>query len=258
MEGSLSVDGVARHYRLYVPTGYTGDQAVALILNFHGFGATSLEEEGLSGMSKKAEQAGFIVAYPDGLSRAWNDGTGAKDQEDIAFARQLIQSLEARYHIDPKRVYATGISNGGGMTNRLACAMADQIAAIGPVAGAYNLWLECKPSRPVPVVAFHGLADQIVPFAGSQPESMLPPIITWATAWAERNNCDPIQQENDLKPDVHVSTWGNCQNNADVVLYAIDNHGHSWPGSNFLKEITSQSINATDVMWDFFQAHPMK
>lgn len=257
MEGTLKVNGAARHYRLYVPTGYSGDQDVALILNFHGFGANSLDEEELSGMSLKAEKAGFIVAYPDGLNRAWNDGTGPRQQDDVAFARELIQSLATRYHIDPRRVYATGISNGGGMTNRLACELADQIAAIGPVAGAYNLWQDCAPSRPIPVIAFHGTADQIVPFAGSRPESILPPIAAWAKAWAERNHCNPLEKETDLHPDVHVSTWGNCKNDAEVILYVIDNHGHSWPGSSFLKEITSQSVNATDVMWDFFEKHPM-
>jgi polyhydroxybutyrate depolymerase len=108
-EGSLVVDGVNRHYLLYVPASYSGSAPVALILNFHGMGATSLDEEGLSGMSGKAEKEGFIVVYPDGIDKAWNDGSGPESIDDLNFVITLVTTLEGQYSIDPKRIYATGI-----------------------------------------------------------------------------------------------------------------------------------------------------
>lgn len=101
LEGTLTVSGVNRHYLLYFPTGYNISSPVALIINFHGLGADSLDEEGLSGMSGKAEKEGFIVVYPDGLNKAWDDGTGQGDKADLDFVSALIQTLEGKYSIDP-------------------------------------------------------------------------------------------------------------------------------------------------------------
>lgn len=143
------------------------------------------------------------------------------------------------------------------MTNRVGCALSNLVAAIGPVSGAYNLWKDCQPSRPVPVVAFHGTADQVVPYGGIGVGNLVPPIPEWAAGWAERNGCGKTLTTTHPRSDVKIDTWGNCKDNASVVLYSIDNQGHSWPGSRFLPEITSQAVNATDVMWEFFKAHPM-
>jgi polyhydroxybutyrate depolymerase len=256
-ESSLAVKAVTRNYRLYVPTGYTGRSPVALVINFHGWGATSQQEEGLSGMSAKAEQEGFIVVYPDGLDQAWNDVPGSAGSNDLDFVKALIRTLTGQYSIDPKRIYATGISNGGGMTNRVGCALSDLVAAIAPVEGAYNLWKECRPGRPVPVVAFHGTTDSVVPYFGVGYGNISPPIPEWAAGWAQRNGCAAAPSRANPHPDVRIDTWDSCKSGATVVLYSIDHHGHSWPGSRFFPQITSQAVNATDVMWDFFEAHPM-
>jgi polyhydroxybutyrate depolymerase len=198
------------------------------------------------------------VVYPDGLNHTWYDGLGPNGEADLQFIRNLISYIESQYSIDPKRIYATGISNGGGMTNRLGCDMADLIAAIAPDSGAYNFWENCSPSRPVPVLAFHGLVDNLVPYEGGNPRIMEPPIEEWAASWAGRNGCSPTPQLTTPVETVTVRTWSNCQDNADVILYTLENHGHSWPGSSVMpKAITSQAINATDVMWEFFIAHPM-
>ncbi len=109
----------------------------------------------------------------------------------------------------------------------------------------------------MPVMAFHGTADHIVPYNGSANSSMEPPIHDWAAGWASRNGCDANPTLTFQQPDVKGETWENCTANALVVLYTIDKHGHSWPGSQLLPGITSQAINATDLMWDFFVAHPM-
>jgi polyhydroxybutyrate depolymerase len=254
---TITSGGTTRIYLLHVPPSYQSGTPMPLVLNFHGLEESPAEQELLSGMSAKADGAGFIVVYPEGINKLWADIPGAAGNADKQFIRDLVQSLEKEYSIDPKRVFATGISNGGGMTNRVGCDLADVFATIGPVSGAYNLWRDCGPSRPVPVVAFHGLADKIVPYDGVKLSAIAPPIRDWAAAWAERDQCGSTPVTKQVSSGVTSDTWQNCQGNAVVVLYTIQNHGHSWPGSHFLPEITSQEINATDVMWEFFKAHPM-
>ncbi len=161
--------------------------------------------------------------------------------------------MEKELSIDPARIYATGISNGGGMANRLACDMADIVAAIAPVSGAYLSWQDCSPSRPVPVVAFHGTADQIVPYDGLG--RTMPPIRGWAAAWAGRNDCSTTPTVTLQNGEVMGETWGDCS--AEVVLYTIEGRGHSWPGSGLVPglDVATRDIVATDVIWEFFAAH---
>jgi len=263
-EDQILSGGVARHFLLHVPPSYDG-MPIPLVLNFHGYGSNSRQQENLSGMSQKADEVGFIVVYPDGLAsypqsvkQAWYTGPGGQGDADRQFMRDLIDHLEDRYTIDPKRIYATGISNGGEMTDRLACDLSDVIAAVAPDAGAYNFWENCGPSRPVPVLAFHGLDDAIIPYTGNEPHAMTPSIETWAAAWAVRNECRSGPEISTPADTVTVRTWTDCGQNADVILYTLEGHGHSWPGSAVMPpRITSQAVNATDLMWDFFTQHPM-
>lgn len=250
--------GIVRRYLLHVPASYDPSTRTALIFNFHGYDVTTEEEESLSGMSAKADQAGFIVVYPEGLNKGWSDGPGPYGLHDLEFVRDLIGTLEGQYNIDPKRIYATGMSNGGGMANRVGCSMADLFAAIAPDAGAYNFWQDCNPTRPMPVLAFHGLEDALAPYAGGGIDTMEPPVEDWAAAWARRDGCNAGPAVTAPVQAVTVRTWSACQGNAEVVLYTLAGEGHSWPGSPTMpKEITSQAINATDIMWTFFKAHPM-
>ena len=171
-------------------------------------------------------------------------------------AYQLIDTLVGRLSIDPKRVYALGFSNGGGLVDNLGCFLSDKIAAIAPVAGAYIYWAECNPSRPVPVLAFHGTADEAVPYRGGG--SSIP---NWAGAWAGRNGCEPQPKNTSPEENVIIDTWGNCAENAIVTLYTIEGGGHVWPGSPLWENLRKlegypQGVVATDLIWDFFQAHP--
>ena len=249
--------GEKRHFYLYVPPSYDGNPT-ALIFNFHGYGSNSIQEEKLSGMSAKADEAGFIVVYPDGNQAAWFTGPIPQGDADRQFVRDLAAHISSLYHIDPKRIYATGMSNGGGMANRVACNLADLFAAVAPNAGAYNYWEDCSPSRPIPVLAFHGTEDGVVPYEGGKSQDIAPPIEAWASAWAERNGCASTPDITTPVDTVTMRSWSNCDENADVILYTLEHHGHSWPGTSVqLPGVTSQAINATDIMWDFFQAHPM-
>jgi polyhydroxybutyrate depolymerase len=196
------------------------------------------------------------VVYPAGLEQKWNVFPSAAMDADLRFIRDIILTLQREYSLDPKRIYATGISNGGGMANRLACDLSDVIAAIAPVAGAYNAWKNCYPSRPVPVLAFHGLDDQIAPYAGVGRGNVEPPIQDWASAWAKRNGCDPAPAALSQTATMTVEQWQNCEAGSKVILYTLANHGHSWPGTNYLPAaITSNEVNATDLILQFFQNH---
>ncbi len=257
-EGQITSGGLLRQYLLHVPPTYQAGTPTPLVFNFHGYDSNSRQQESLSGMSLKADEAGFIVVYPDGLNRGWSDGPGPDGLHDLEFVRDLIGSLESQYTIDPKRIYATGMSNGGGMANRIGCSMADLFAAIAPDAGAYNFWQDCNPSRPMPVLAFHGLEDRLAPYAGGGPNLMEPPIEEWAAGWAQRDGCTDAPSVTAPADQVTLRTWSGCQGNAEVVLYTLADEGHSWPGSQTMPPaITSQAVNATDLMWDFFAAHPM-
>ena len=169
--GAIKVGGKTREYIVHLPHGYDGRTALALVFVLHGGTQSPESAERMSGMSRKADKENFIVVYPrgTGLLPTWNSGNccGYAFREkvnDVGFLRALLEKVEHDYSVDPKRIFMTGISNGGMMSYRAACEMADQIAAIAPVEGAQNL--NCRPSAPVSVLVFHGTADRLVAFDG--------------------------------------------------------------------------------------------
>jgi polyhydroxybutyrate depolymerase len=246
-----------RGFRLHVPPNYEPGIPLPLVIDLHGLGSNASQQERLSQMSAKADQEGFVVVYPQavGAPAAWYTGVGAETIADVIFLRDLIDFLQERLAIDPERVYATGFSNGGGMANRLGCAIAGKLAAIASVSGAYLLGESCRPDRPLPVLAFHGTDDKVVPYEGDQ---FLPPVRDWAAAWAERNGCEPEPDVVYQQGGVVGESWQGCEQGADVTLYTIEGGGHVWPGSGLagIAEAGERGIDATDVIWEFFEAHP--
>lgn len=254
----ITLNGTTRSYRLHIPANAQTNQPAPLILNFHGLTSNGQEQETLSGMSPKADNFGYFVAYPDGLDGHWNVAPGREGESDLQFVRELIQEISSAYPIDANRIYATGISNGGGISNRLACEMSDTIAAIAPVSGAFNAWKNCNPSRPVPVLEFHGLDDQIAPYAGVGRGNVEPPIQEWAQAWAERDDCDSSPVIVNQTATMKEEQWNNCKSGVTVILYTLSGHGHSWPGTNYLPDtITSHEVDATDLILAFFQKYTL-
>jgi polyhydroxybutyrate depolymerase len=177
----------------------------------------------------------------------------------------LIDTLEAAYNIDPTRIYANGLSNGGGMAFVLSCTLSDRIAAVGMVAAAQLLpWSWCTDHRPVPMIEFHGTADPVTPYNGGRtwvaPEPF-PSIPTWTANWARRNRCGTNPVESVVAADVTRLEYTNCADDAAVVLYRVQGGGHSWPGGKPLPEwlvgSTSNGVDATSQMWAFFREHPL-
>lgn len=256
---TLPSGGETRQYLLHVPPDLSGTSPVALVVNIHGFTSNAFEQERLSGMSAKADAEGFIVVYPQALGDppTWRVGPLEGGAADQAFITDLIAHLATQFPIDPRRIFATGISNGGGMVDRLVCEQAGLFAAAGPVSGAYLFGGMCTPTRPVPIVAFHGTADQIVPYEGQG--RVLPAIPLWAAAWADRNTCASGPSVVNQHGEVTAEAWSGCSQGADVVLYTVEGRGHSWPGASLLPglDLATQDIDATDVIWDFFKTHPM-
>lgn len=266
--GSIVVDGVKREYVLHVPRSYDRAKSTPLVISMHGAGGWPVQQMNLSGWNALADREGFIVVYPSGLSaagpRVWRVERGEGLAKDVAFISALIDKIEASYNIDRTRVYANGISNGGGMSFVLSCRLTQRIAAVGLVASAQTLpWSWCADRHSIPMIAFHGTADPMVPYVGGRTwisPQPFPSILTWTTNWAKRNRCSPDFTESAAARDVTRREYHDCD--ADVVLYTIRGGGHTWPGGEPMPEWfvgpTSREIDATNVMWEFFRAHPQR
>jgi polyhydroxybutyrate depolymerase len=268
--GSFISSGETRKYLLYVPRSYDRTRPTPLVISMHGAGGWPAQQRNLSEWNRLAESQGFIVVYPSAVygagPRIWRVGEGAGLEKDVQFISELIDRLEAAYNIDRERIYANGMSNGGGMSFVLSCTLSDRIAAVGMVGAAQTLpWRWCTDHRPVPMIAFHGTADRMAPYNGGRSTiapDLFPSIPAWTAKWAGRNRCGPNPVESVVAADVTRREYTNCADDAAVVFYIVRGGGHSWPGGEPLPEWfvgpTSRSIDATSEMWAFFRAHPLR
>jgi polyhydroxybutyrate depolymerase len=261
--GRIVSSGEVRRYLLFVPTTYDPATPTPLVINLHGFVQWPAHQMQISRWNDVAEEQGFLVVYPEGTGfpRRWRAGGWRGDPTpDVRFIADLIDTLSRQYSLDPARIYANGLSNGGGMSYLLGCTLADRIAAVGGVAGAYAYPLdECRPSRPVPMIAFHGTADPIVPYLGGPSrgtEAGLPVIPDWIADRAALNGCRSTPEALPTSSEVSGLRYTGCDQGAEVDFYTLEGGGHTWPGGEPLPEWltgpTSQAIDATRVMWEFF------
>ncbi len=277
-EESLMVDGVERTYILHLPADYAEKKSIPLVFVFHGGGGSAQGARRMSQMDVKADKENFIVVYPNGTGKyktwgltwnTWNCCGAALDNnvDDVQFIRKLIEFLSTRYNIDHKRIYATGMSNGGMMSYRLACELSDKIAAVAPVAGSLN-YDDPRPSFPVSVIAFHGTADEHLPYYGgkgrriilSQKERIDKPVSYAISFWVKYNGCSSLPQKEEFG-NIIREKYTDGRLGSEVVLYTIKGGGHSWPGGKkgaFFGNVDppTSEISATDLIWDFFAAHP--
>jgi polyhydroxybutyrate depolymerase len=268
--GAMISSGQRREYLLHVPSSYDRSKPTPLVISLHGGASWPAHQMDTSGWNRLADEHGFIVVYPAGRGapKAWSVGHGAGLGRDVRFISELIDTLEAEYNIDPARIYANGLSNGGGMAFVLSCTLSDRIAAVGMVGAAYSLpWSWCTDPRPVPMIAFHGTADALALYHGGRspvfPDSMvLPSIPTWTAHWARRNRCGQNPVESVVAADVTRLEYSSCADDAAVVLYTIQGGGHTWPGGKPMPEslagFTSNGVDATSQMWAFFREHRLR
>ena len=262
--------GQTREYILYVPKTYNAAKAAPLVISMHGADNWPSFQMDLTQWNRLADEQGFIVVYPAGEGggpKVWHlDGRRTPSRlPGIVFISELIDRIEASYNIDPARIYANGLSNGGGMTFALSCTLANRIAAFGPVSSAVTLPIDwCPDAHPAPVVAFQGTSDPLIPFEGSKvwiaPEAF-PSIPEWIATWARRNRCAPTPADSAYASDVTLREYTNCADQASVRLYIVKGGGHQWYGGTKISEWLvgpyKDSIDATRVMWEFFKEHPL-
>ncbi|MCE9600300.1 MAG: prolyl oligopeptidase family serine peptidase [Spirochaetia bacterium] len=264
----IKVGPDTRRYILHVPKSYQSSRPVPLVVVLHGGGGNGRIGASMSGFTKKSDEEGFIVVYPFGWGRfdetllTWNAGNCCgkaltDNKDDVAFIRAVVQNIKGQYAVDSSRVYATGMSNGGMMTHRLACEAADVFTGVAPVSGALN-FEPCKPSRPIPMVIFHGRDDQHVLYEGGEPHKnpdshkRTDRSVAFAVGfWKNQNGCK----------DVIVTKSGKVEHThfvcdrAPLDLYSIDDEGHTWPGGEkgrLTADEPSREISATNVMWQFW------
>ena len=263
--------GQTREYILYVPNSYDRAKPTPLVISMHGAANWPSFQMNLTQWNTLADEHGFIVVYPAGEGggpKTWHLGGRRTPSRmpDVVFISELIDTLEASYNIDPARIYANGLSNGGGMTFALSCTLSDRIAAFGPVAAAVTLPVDwCPDSRPAPMIAFHGTADRFTPYDGAKvwlaPEPF-PSIPEWTASWARRNRCAATPVESAVAVDVTRRAYTACADNSAVILYTIKGGGHTWPGGPpmpaWLVGRTSRGVDATREMWAFFREHPLR
>lgn len=285
---SFMYDSLKRTFIIHLPSDYNRSVKLPLVIALHGRGGNGAGMRILTrkGFNHLAERDGFIVVYPDGIERNWNDGRmdeEANDRahrdniDDVGFISALIDYMIEDYNTDPKRVYLTGISNGAIMSYRLACEIPHKIAAIAPVDGNIPIMLfpECSPSLPVSVLAINNTDDPLVPYEGGEiiggiRKIKLGKVLSVDESvgfWVKKNMCsnEPViteEPDRDPRDGTRVTRTQYINNNdgSEVILYSIDGGGHTWPGGvQYLPERiigkTCRDIDANEIIWSFFRKH---
>jgi polyhydroxybutyrate depolymerase len=280
---SFNHEGLERKYLIYSPPlkpGHSGKRPLLFVL--HGGGGTY---RGMLRLTKGrfnelADRDGFFVVYPQGIDKSWNDGrpdkiSGAhrKGIDDVGFFRALIEHLAAAYPIDSKRIFVTGISNGGLMAFNLGCSLPDKIRAIAPVTAQIPSAIEplCRSESSVSLVVFNGTEDPLVPYSGGQitvfrrERGEVLSTDETIRIWRKKNRCTSEARAAQLTDNAADGTrvtkieYTQCAAASKVVLYRIDGGGHTWPdGRQYLPAgligRTSRDINACDEIWEFFKS----
>lgn len=275
---SLQHQNYQRQYIVHLPPGYNNNNPMPTVIVLHGGSGNYQSVQGFTQMNFISNQNDFLAVYPQGIGKAppgysWADGRNTTaDQagiDDVGFISKLIDTLYNDYNIDTNRVYICGFSNGGFMTQRLACETPDLFAAIGGLGCSMdtNLIQTCKPNQAVPMAYFSGTADPEVPYnGGAMNNPAVNPIVAVDTAvqfWANNNNCqtaEPVVNiPNTVQSDsstVELYKYTNCDCNADFYFYKIINGGHTWPGVPVPQfpqlGNTNEDIHASYLLWDFF------
>jgi polyhydroxybutyrate depolymerase len=273
---------------VYVPRGCDGVGPVPVVIMLHGMGGTAAHALRETGWSAKADKETFIAVYPEATRpdmdrppsfarnpQAWNDGSGRfhaaeKGIDDVAFLKAVIDRIRADHTIDDSRIFVAGFSNGACMAFRAGAELADRIAAIAP--GAGTCWTESpRPARPISVCAITGTADTLNPLDGGFPRLAFggkeqggrpkPAVQAVIDRWVQALECPAQPRRDETSDGVHTRVYGPGKDGAEVMLITVDGLGHHWAGGTsqapeFLVGAPTDTLVATDVVWEFFRAHP--
>lgn len=275
----VKVDGKDRTYIARAPE-LCLKQACPLVLVFHGGMGTGEQIEKHSGFTTLAEKEKFIVIYPTGLNKQWNDGRKGQndDVDDMAFVDSLLVDVKSKYKVDEKKIFSTGMSNGGLFSFRLACERSKVFAAVAPVAANHSVGVvdKCNPEQPVSVLNIVGTDDKAVPYKGGSISVLLgirkrgQVLSSDASikSWVKLNSCKDlvaILNVDEIKDDstsVKIERYvEQCKNKTQVVRMSVVGGGHAWPGhlpkhrGLFNKTVTSMEIDATQEIWNFFKVN---
>jgi len=245
----LTFGGLQRTYQVHVPPGL--EHPNGLVINLHGAGMSGAAQAVATNYNAIADQHGFVVAYPEGIDFSWADGRGAsvpdrQGVDDVGFLVALADRLTQDFGIDRGHVFATGMSAGAFMANRLACSRADVFSAVATVAGTLGSAFPCNPSQPVSVLTIHGTADNVVPFNGGPmvgrggPSDILS-ATEYAQRWRELDGC-PAPVEDSPAPSIHRFTAAGCADGTEVSFVQVDGGGHTW-------------MDASNASGQFFATH---
>ncbi|ELS58895.1 alpha/beta hydrolase family esterase [Streptomyces viridochromogenes] len=240
--------GKQRTYKVHAPPGYTPDKELPLVIAMHPYPSTGAYMERLSGLSEKAAQEDFLVVYPDGHAQAFNALVCCGSEDDVGLLRTITHRFVDKWGADPDLIYATGISNGGGMSLKAAVELHDVFAAVAPVSGGFIGSAakddSYRPDSPVSVMTFVGELDRYYDSFD-----------TGIKTWQKRVRCKVAPPE---KVEKKVTrTTATCADGSEVTTYRLALMGHSWPGGlSDDMAFTESDVNATDLMWEFFAAHP--
>lgn len=275
----LQHDGLKRKYLLHVPPQYNGTTSLPVVIYLHGSGGNA-ETAKKDKLNRSADKFGFILLAPEATGESklgkvrgtwngghWDTGTCCGDADDVGFVAQMLDEIEKKLKIDTKRIFATGLSNGGLMTNRLACDLSDRIAAIATVAPA-AIPSECHPRRLIPVMDIHGTADTCNPFDGSKPTNpicrnapytRMPPqkVLNY---WLKANQCSQATEQIYQKGGASCLSYQGCADNAEVVFCKVEGMGHAWPSGMESKMLGVYPVSydiSTDQIWEFFSRHSL-
>jgi polyhydroxybutyrate depolymerase len=271
---TLNHQGLERAYRVHVPASYApAAKASPMVMAFHGGGGNMdiQADDAYYGLITQSERSGYVIVFPNGYSRlrsgklaTWNAGIccgKARDEniDDVGLVRAVLADVQQRLHIDPARIYATGMSNGGMFSYRLACEMADTFQAIASVAGTDGT-LNCQPSKPIPVLHIHARDDDRVLFNGgsgsaSNTHADFVSVPDTVAKWVKQNACNAAPKRVLEVPGAYCEAYSGCAGGAAVKLCVTETGGHSWPGGTKPRggQAGSTAISANEMMWAFFE-----
>lgn len=274
---TISVGGQQRTYYTYMSPGADRSRPSPLIVSFHGGGGKALGFAKRIGLKQVADSRGYIIVAPEGLAGgnarggSWNTGDATpagyaarSGADDVAFVAAMLDDIARRVKVDPNHVYALGISLGGMMAYRVACAMPQRFAAIAVVAGTLNSET-CEAGSPVSILHIHGTKDENVPWEGGRGRYTAQNR-TWPSAartiqiWRNIDHCAGPPQSRQVSSDTKCNTY-QCQGSKVVEVCRVEGGGHAWPGSSPTRRQqaagihVSSSFNATDYIAQFFAAH---